>query len=98
MQRSEVPEIGRYDRALLGPRERDDFGIGQRLPLVALLDRDTVMAPGAQLGRDERREHLVEQQLQRLRACCPASQAACAVSLSRALSSIHSSISSGYAP
>ena len=56
--------------------------IGQRLPPVTFLDRDGVVAPAAQLRRDERREHSVEQQLQRLSACLPASQAVCAHSLS----------------
>ena len=98
VQGPELAEVGRYDGALLCPRKRDDIGIRQRLPLVSLLDRNGVVPAGAQFGRDERREHLVEQELQRLMASCPASQAACSDSLSRALSSIHSSISSGYAP
>lgn len=98
MQGTEVAQVGGYNSAPLGPRERDDVRIRQRLPLSSLLDRNGVVSPRAQLSRHERREHLVEQQLQCLSACRPASQAARAVSLSRSLSWIHSSISSRYAP
>jgi hypothetical protein len=67
MQRAEVAEVGRHDSPLLRPAERDDLWIGQRLPFVAFLDRDRIVPAGAEFGRDEWREHLVEQ-LQRLSA------------------------------
>ncbi len=47
VQRTEVAEVCRHDGALLCPREGDDLGIRQRLPLVPLLDRDGIMPPGA---------------------------------------------------
>jgi hypothetical protein len=50
VERTEVAQVGRHDGAMLCPRERNDIGIGQRLRLVALLDRDGVMPPSAQFG------------------------------------------------
>lgn len=94
VQGTEVTEVVRDDRSLLLARERHELGIGSRFPLGVLLDRLDVVPARSQGGGDRWREHLVEQQLQRLNAAWPASHAAWAASFSLSLSSIHSSISS----
>lgn len=71
---------------------------GCRLVLRMTRHSFHIVAKRSQLACDRRRAHLVEQELHRFNAACPASQAAWASVASVSLTSIHSSISPGYAP
>lgn len=57
---TEVAEVRSHHRMSLCPGERDDLRISERLPILALLDRNRIVTACSQFGSDERREHLVE--------------------------------------
>lgn len=96
LERSKVTNVLGHERALLALRGDEHVRVGRAdyQPMARIVSRDDVVAPRAELDRERRRIHLVEQQPQESSSRSRA-RAASNLSASASLAAIQASTSSG---